>query len=101
LAWLLNYSPYEDPPPSALGIPNLCSGLFPSTSCKKNNPAAPDQPNVVRIEAIKESAEQLIPGESLLFHTEQSDALGKAIDGMTARHETDKLPLWTLSLPDT
>ena len=66
--------------------------LLPILSCKKHEVQAPSQPYVIRIQGANEPRELLVPAEKKFAHTEEADALGKAVENIKNGSEATALP---------
>jgi tetratricopeptide (TPR) repeat protein len=66
--------------------------LLPILSCKKHEVQAPSQPDVIRIQGVNEPPELLVPAEKKFVHTEETDALGKAVENIKNGSEATALP---------
>jgi len=66
--------------------------LMPLSSCKKHVAQGASQPDVVRIQGMQEPPELLIPAEKRFVHTEETDALGKAVENIKGGNEAASLP---------
>lgn len=62
------------------------------SSCKKRTPPSVIQPETVRIEGVNEPPELLVPAEKKFVHTEETDALAKAVENIKGGNEVSQLP---------
>jgi len=62
------------------------------SSCKKHGAPSVAQPEIIRIEGVSEPPELLVPAEKKFVHTEEVDALFKAVENVKSGNEASQLP---------